>query len=312
MAFHRIPPDRRDSKGFKLLRSIIRYRTKAIIKRITEGGHPETSSLRPYARELPQELLEMIIAHILLDTPTLKACSATCRSWYIATLPHLHYTLTLRQRALFPAHQGLEPLRKLGKMRLLPLVIRLRIILNFAGPEPSAVINAQSPFYFSALTNVQELTINMLDFHDFAPQMELCFGHFAPRLRSLTMDAPKGARRDLLSFIGLFPNLDNLTLTHNRTDENMPGHSAVPRSAPSMRGCLTLRASDEESFLRDLSQSCGGLRFRSVDLVGERGARFLLDACAETLETWRVTTSYRNSMGRSRNSCSLSIQFTNP
>ena len=97
VTFYRIPPDCRDSKGIELLGSIIWYRSKATIKKISVGGYAEASSSRPYARELPQEIIEMIIADVLLDTPTLKACSATCRSWYIATLPHLHHTLTLHQ-----------------------------------------------------------------------------------------------------------------------------------------------------------------------------------------------------------------------
>jgi len=181
-------------------------------------------------------------------------------------------------------------------MRLLPLVTRLRMVLNFAGPEPPRVINDRSPVYFSALTNVQELTIRTLDFRDFAPQMELYFGHFMPKLRSLTLNHPRGARRDLLSFIGLFPNLDNLKLTHDGTDEGVPGHSPVSQSAPPLQGCLTLKPVRDEGFLRDLSGLCGGLRFHSVDLAGEEGVRFLLDACAETLETLRVRLGYWTGM----------------
>jgi len=249
----------------------------------------------------------MIIAHVLLDTPTLKACSATCRSWYIATLPHLHHTLTLRQWSSDPARRGLEPLRKLGKMGLLPLVARLRMVLNSAGPEPLRVINPRSPAYFSTLTNVQELTIDALDFRDFAPQMELYFGHFAPKLRSLALSYPRGARCDLLSFIGLFPNLDNLKLTHDGTDETTPGYPLVPQSALSMRGCLTLRSFGGETFLRDLCKLCGGLRFHSVDLVGEGGARLLLAVCAETLETLRVYPEGWTGMCCSRSSRSSFI-----
>ena len=172
--------------------------------------------------------------------------------------------------------------------------------LNCAG-SPS-VTNARSPVYFSALTNVQELVIDVLDFRDFAPQMERYFGHFAPRLRSLALNHPRGARRDLLSFVGLFPNLDNFKLRYDGTDEEIPGHSPVSQSAPSMRGCLTLRPFGDESFLRDLSRLCGGLRFHSVDLGGEEGARLLLDDCAKTLETLRVCPGFWSGMGRSQSS----------
>ena len=53
--------------------------------------------------QLPQELLEWIIACILLDTPTLEAGFVTCRSRYVATLPHLHHTPTLREHVSDPA-----------------------------------------------------------------------------------------------------------------------------------------------------------------------------------------------------------------
>jgi len=154
--FNRIPPDRRDSKGIELLGSIVWYRTKAKIKNISKGGYAKTSPSSPYTNELPQELVEMIIAHVLLDTQTLKACSATCRSWYIVTLPHLHHILTLRQWASDSAHRGLKPLKKLGKMQLLPFVTRLRMVLDHGGPVP-VVINVRSPVYFSALLNIRIL-----------------------------------------------------------------------------------------------------------------------------------------------------------
>ena len=41
-------------------------------------------------------------------------------------------------------------------------------------------------------------------------------------------------------------------------------------------------------LLRDLSELSGGLRFRSMDLLGVDGAHFLLRSCAGTLETLRV------------------------
>ena len=174
----------------------------------------------------------MVIAHVLLDTPTLKACSTTYRSWYIATLPHLHHTLTLRRRAFDPARQGLIPLQKLGKMRLLPLVKRLRI-LEYHGPT---VLSARSLVYFSALTSVQELLIEELDLRVLIPRMQPRFGHLAPSLRSLTLRTPRGARSQLLYFLGLFPNLDDFRLIRDRTGESTPDPELVPQSAPPLQG----------------------------------------------------------------------------
>ena len=67
------------------------YRSLAGIRRICSGrASPEPSTTRPSpATRLPQEVVEMIIAHLIYDTRSLLACSLTCYSWYIATVPHL-------------------------------------------------------------------------------------------------------------------------------------------------------------------------------------------------------------------------------
>ena len=82
--------------GVKLLGSIVWHRSTAKIKSIFEHDYPETSApSSPYARELPQELIEMILAHVILDASTLKACSATCCSWSTWRLYPTSTTLSL-------------------------------------------------------------------------------------------------------------------------------------------------------------------------------------------------------------------------
>ena len=288
-----IPPNRHDSKGIELLGSVVWYRSKAEIKKIFKRDRSGTSTSRHglYAGGLPQELLETIIAHVQLDTQTLKACSRTCRSWYIAALPHLHHTLTLRRKEW--DHGGLIPLQKLSKMRLLPFVRRLWISHCYVHPSlPPEIFNARCLYYFSALTNIQELGLDSLDLHLFIPQAELYFGPFMPRLRSLALMSPSGHNHLILYLLGLFPNLDNFKLVNNQVNQSweptLAGPAPVPHSAPLMRGRLTLTWFSGEDFLRDLSKSSGGLRFRYMDLLGVDGSRFLLGICAETLETLRI------------------------
>ncbi|KAF9648102.1 hypothetical protein BDM02DRAFT_2358489 [Thelephora ganbajun] len=234
----------------------------------------------------------MIIAHVLLDAPTLKACSMTCRSWYIATLPHLHHTLTLRKYPSDPTHAELRPLRKLDKMRLLPFVKRLRILQGGLTASPwflPTTFNCRNLAYFSTLTNVQVLGIDNLDLGMFVPEAQLYFGHFTSTLRSLTLRTPRGTYNQLLYLLGLFPNIDDFRLIYYPTPESPPpGQVLVPRSAPSLRGRLTLSSFGGEGFLRDLSKLAGGLRFRHMDLFDADGTRFLLDTCADTLETLRI------------------------
>ena len=61
----------------------------------------------------------------------------------------------------------------------------------------------------------------------------------------------------------------------------MPDQRPVPQSALSLRGRLTL---EWPPWVSELS---GGLRFHYMNLSGGMDVRrFLLDACAETLETF--------------------------
>jgi len=61
---------------------------------------PEPCTAHEPTCGIPYETVEMIITHLIHDINALKTCSLICRSWYIATVPHLHlhlhHTLTLR------------------------------------------------------------------------------------------------------------------------------------------------------------------------------------------------------------------------
>ena len=292
-AWHRlrvaISSDHHGSKGIELLRNVVWYRSKAGIKKIFGRGYPGTFTSHSRVSDLPQELVEMIIAHVILDTPTLEACSTTCRSWYLAALPHLHHTLTLHGTNLDIAGEWLTSLQRLSEMRLLPFVKRLQIEQSHAGPHfRPTILNAQSFVRFLALTNVQELGITELDFSVFTPQAQQNLGRSMPMLQSLALKRPRGAYRQLLHFIGLFPNLDDLEVIYDRVEEPAPDLVPTPQSAPSLRGRLELAWVGAECFVRDLSKLSGGLRFRHMGLLGARGTRFLLDACADTLETLRI------------------------
>ena len=180
-------------------------------------------------------------------------------------------------------------------MQLLPFVRRLRILhTRFSLSLPwfsPRIINARSLACFSALTNVQELGIDDPNLEAFIPQARLYFACFVPTLRYLALRTPRCGHQKLLYFLGLFPNLDDFRLIHHYTPRSQPspsGSTLIPESAPSLRGRLMLNSFGDDVFLRDLSKMCGGLRFRYMDLSRVEGARFLLDSCADTLETLRI------------------------
>ena len=256
-------------------------------------------SIRPF----PYEIAEMIIAHLAHNLDALKAFSLTCRSWYIVAVPHLHHSLTLakrtpgfvRGRVVPPStHKKLESLPELHKLGLMPLVEEIRVE-QYPGANGWFVPRAFSRrnlHYFSAFANVRTLKLEKLEIYHFIPGIERYFGHFSPTLRSITLAEPQCTPRQLSYFLSLFANLDDIRIW--RIFTNVP-NTTVPEteldqlSAPKLHGQLVLRDFRSVETWRHLIASCGGLRFRYMDLGRDTAcAPVLVGACAETLETLRL------------------------
>ena len=109
----------------------------------------------------------MIIAYLTHDLRTIKACSLICRSWYPAAAKHLHHTLTLRRGGRGVNRSQLEPLSKLHKLGLLPLVKEIRID---QGPGLSCwFVPRAFNHHFSALANIHTLKLENMEIHRFIP-----------------------------------------------------------------------------------------------------------------------------------------------
>jgi len=160
----------------------------------------------------------MVISYFTHDTRSLMACSMTCYSWYIAAVPHLHHSLTTDTSQFY---SGIDekyvwpmPLQKSYELGLLPLVKRFRVRLENSSsikftPERFSGCTMR---HFRALTNLQELGIDFLQVPSFMSTIQRCFGHFSPTLRFLALKQPTGSCRQILYFIGLFPNLQDLRI----------------------------------------------------------------------------------------------------
>jgi len=272
------------------------YRTIAGIKWLFCVGTLGTSTARSSPiTKLPQDLVQNVLSYFIYDKRSLLACSLTCYSWYIAVVPHLHHTLTTENYTYFLTDRKPlwpKPLQKSYQLGLLPLIKRFRIRL---GPHdeftPEWLGNKHTLRCFSALTNIQELGIDSLQVSSFMPNIRQCFGHFSPTLRFLALKEPRGSCRQILYFIGLFPNLQDLKLNYSIPEdeqESTADATFVPISVPPLQGRLTLTCFTRESLMKDMIDFFGGLRFRHMDLFKVKCARLLLDACAETLETLRL------------------------
>ena len=177
---------------------------------------------------------------------------------------------------------------------LLPLVKKLRIYegihRDFDGFS-SQRFNYCIRRRFVVLTNIRELEIDRLDTPSFIPRIRHYFGHFLPTVRSLVLREPKGCRRQILCFIGMFQHLEDLKLLFRPKWPFLePGNhpTLTPPFTPPLRGRLNMTFVRWVEFLKDMVGLFGGIRFRHMELVGVSGMRLLLDACVETLETLRL------------------------
>ena len=236
----------------------------------------------------------MIIAHLIYDTHSLHTCSLTCYSWYIASVPHLHHTLTTRPPRWFGKRGWPKPLQNGSDLGLLPLVKKFKLNgTDYSNPVFSLKqFNRHILRHFSALTNVQDLAIDNLDIPGFMPMVQRYFGHFLPTVCSLTLRDPFGSRRQILYFIGLFEYLEDLTLIADvfvsRQSESAGDLTLVPPFAPPLRGRLVIHSFTRVGLWEDMIHLFGGIRFRYMDLIRVDETRLLLGACAGTLETLRL------------------------
>ena len=116
------------------------------------------------------------------------------------------------------------------------------------------------------------------------------FGHFSPTLRSITLNGPTGTCRQLLEFFTLFPKLDNIKLTYYfGQPPTHEGHSTQRNAIRGgLRGQLVItNYGAGVGLLEDIIVAFGGMRFSSMELEYVPGMRLLLEAGADTLQTFR-------------------------
>jgi len=281
----------------------ILHQGKARIKRILDSTPPETRTAHESTCCVPHDIVEMILAHLIRDLGTLKACSLTCRFWYIITLPHLFCTLTLRRDRSSPISEKLgmksprdrlKPLYRLHERGLTPLVKGIRVVQLYPWFIPEA-FSHRDLRYFSAFTNVQTLVFHELRIDRFILDIECYFGHFSPTLRSITLYHPRCTPRQLSHFLSIFSTLDDIAIIGNPIEARIaiaPDIELIPLSTPKLRGRLLLTSFSQIDVWTRLIALCGGLRFRYMypAWIGDC-APVLFEACAETLEILRISAA---------------------
>jgi hypothetical protein len=265
---------------------------KVLFHRILQSNGTSTPEDR---HRLPLEVAEMIVSYIH-DIGTLRSCSLTCRIWYYATRPRFYYSLeAYRPKINVPdnSNEWPKPLLKAHKFHSLPYIKRLSIQINDKkGFTHRRFGGGRNLRCFSGLKNLQELSIADLQLSSFMPDIKKYFGHF-PTLRSLALRRPEASCRQLLYFIGLFPDLQDLDLSNfnpAKEDETTDKSALVPPSKPPLGGRLALISYNGEEFVNEMIAFYGKLSFRRVDISHSNWecAKKVLGGCAKTLETWEL------------------------
>ena len=271
------------------------HQGKAKANHLLGSPLPKTYLTHESTLPLPYEITEMIIAHVTHELDTLKACSLVCHSWYAVTVPHIHHTLVLGRGA---TPGGLKVLPELHRHGLVPLVQEIQVeqwpgVATWFNPQ---AFDSHSLRYFAAFANVHTLTLQRLEISRFILHVERYFGHFSPTLRSIMFSEPYCTPLQLPHFLSFFPNLDDVEVRANRKwHPSIRDREPVPFSAPKLRGRLVLRSFPWAQTWTYLIASCGGLRFRHMDLRGSVSCvPALLEGCTETLESLRFNATDRS------------------
>lgn len=187
----------------------------------------------------------------------------------------------------------MEPLSKLHEFGLLHLVKTVRVKQGVGNsrwfvPQPFSDLDL---CHFSTLANVHILKLQNVEIHRFMPDIEHYFGRFSHTLRSITLHDPSCTPQQLSHFLSLFSNLDDVGIQNSPRHEPNPTTSdteLVPFSVPNLQGRLALDNFSWVEVWTHLIASCGGPRFRHMDLrMSGSCAPVLFNACAKTLETLR-------------------------
>ena len=269
-------------------------RGKTKVNRLFCNTSPEVNIAHESTCCLPYEIVEEIIAYLLRDRDALKACSLTCRSWYITAVPHIHRSLLLGNKKLAKPRDILKPLSELRNLGLTPFVkqITIRQWLSRCWFTPQA-FSPRNLRHFSAFTNVQTLKLENMDISSFVPGIERYFEHFSPTVRSITLWDPCCTPRQLSHFLSIFSNLNNIGIwgvSARPPKTTVPDDDLTLFSKPKLQGELGLSGSHWTETWTHLVTLCGSPGFNCMNLYKAGDcARFLLDACTETLETLRFS-----------------------
>ena len=231
---------------------------------------------------LPQEIVDYILDYVSEDRPTLLACTHLSRAWCIGARAHLYRTFTVSDSMGFDAINDLQSMGTIHlvrKMAVAPRMFQTDLIV----PKITTRLNA--------FTHLQDLDIRYLNVGELLTRLPRHCDVLKSTVRTLTLRYPRGSTKQILSFVRLFPSLENLSVD-NIEQESAPD-AVIPdlKSSPPLTGRLTLTGILDQEFMSGLASLQKGLRFSTLDLQFCGEAQEVIDGCAETMRRFICSPS---------------------
>ena len=226
---------------------------------------------------LPPETVDQIIDFVD-NYRTLRICSLVAKSWLYRSRMHL-----FRDVVLF-SHRRWQKIIPTGHTS--PAVYTRTLTLVQSGTAGGRWIITDNLYpFFSHLRdfkNVRKLVLDEWVPSEFSEGgLKKYFGHFGKNLRSLELSGEKMRPDSFLFFLGLFPNLEDLSM---KQCVEGSGTNPVPAVSPKLSGRLTTRTKTPLQALCRLL-----LRFREICLHEHQDDyQELIDACGKTLVDFRA------------------------
>jgi hypothetical protein len=245
-------------------------------RRVAIGG---TTSLSATPMTLPPEIVDHII-DLTGNHGTLQACSLVAKNWVARSRVHL-----FRDVLLF-SHRRWQKDMPVGPTS--PAIYTRTLTLAQHNTPHEEWINADILYPFLShlrdFKNVENLILDGWDSSKFsADGLKKYFGHFGARLRSLELGGEGMSPGSFLVLLGLFPNLEDLSVK-----EPIRGAEAsvAPAVSPKLSGRLTIGVYTTNLFPTICKTP---LRFREICLQDHRyDYQELINACAKTLVDFRA------------------------
>lgn len=246
---------------------------------IIGGTCNSPSSTTPMS--LPPEIVDLII-DLVDNYRALQACSLVAKGWVYRSRKNLFRTVVLFTHHRWQNAISVGDASPAGYVRTLSMVQGIT--------PPTRWINTDKlyPFlpHLRDFKNVENLVIS-----GWAPSrfseggLKKYFGPFGGKLRSLELGGERMTPDSFLVFLGLFPNLEDLSVQERVVGEET---TRVLTVSPKFSGRLTVCA-HSELLVKTLCKL--PLRFREICLQDHKcDSQELIDACAETLVDFRATS----------------------